>query len=89
MIKGLLSKLFGKSSNEYAPLFTGKVRPPNVPDNWVGAALPQSQGWAWTDPENHGDCVRIYAGDEPFIIVTKDGMVIGGDGKPTGERLDD
>ncbi|MDH5389072.1 MAG: hypothetical protein OEY06_11575 [Gammaproteobacteria bacterium] len=51
--------------------------------------MPQNQGWAWTNPENRGDCVRIYAGDEPFVVVTQDGMVIGRDGKPTGERIDD
>jgi len=89
MIKSIISKLFGNNTNQYTPLLTGKVRPPNVPNNWIGTALPQNQGWAWTNPENRGDCVRIYAGDEPFVVVTQDGMVIGRDGKPTGERIDD
>jgi len=44
MIKRFIARLFGKSKNEYAPLFTGEVRPPNVPDNWVGSALPENQG---------------------------------------------
>ena len=75
--------------NEIDEILSGKVRPPNIPDDWVGEPLPQSQGWRWFDPNNRGDCVRIYAADEPFVIVTKDGQVIGRDGKPTGERLDD
>jgi len=89
MLRKYLTKMFGRASDPNAPIISGKVRPPNVPANWTGSPLPENQGWAWTNPENHGDCVRIYSAEEPYVIVTSDGMLIGPDGKPTGERLDD
>lgn len=89
MIKQFFSRMLGKTADEPNQLLNGQERPPNIPENWIGEALPEHQGWSWTNPDNRSDCVRIYAGDEPFVIVTRDGMVIGPDGEPTGERLDD
>ena len=89
MFKKILSKIFKKNTESFSPLLTGEEKPPIVPENWVGEPLPENQGWAWSNPDNRGDCVRIYAADEPFVVVTKDSMIIGGDEKPTGERLDD
>lgn len=89
MLKRLFARLFTKRQASTDPFVTGEARPPIVPDNWIGEALPESQGWSWTNPDNRGDCVRIYDAAEPYVVVTKDGMVIGPDGEPTGDRLDD
>jgi hypothetical protein len=85
-----ITGLFRKSqSTSNAKLVTGELRPSNIPPNWIGKALPEDQGWYWMNPDNRGDCVRIYAAEEPFVIVTEDGWLIGEDGQRTGERLED
>ena len=72
-------------------VLTGTVRPPQIPDDWKGEPLPDRAGWRWLDPNDRGNSVRIYRGDgeAPYVVVTVAGDVIGRDGKPTGERLDD
>ena len=70
-------------------LYDGTIRPPQIPDNWMGEPLPNGEGWRWYNPSNRGDSVRIFRADEPYVVVTVDGNLIGGDGQPTGERLAD
>jgi len=75
--------------SEIEDILKGRLRPPNIPDEWLGEPLPNNQGWRWYNPENRGDCVRIYAADEPYVVVTRDGEVLDSDGNPTGEKLED
>ena len=83
---------------EYEKLFSGEVRPPNVPPHWVGESLPLGQGWCWSNPQNRGDSVRLFRGDpedpqpskqRPYVLVTVNGILLGHDGRPTGEKLND
>ncbi|HLO97857.1 MAG TPA: hypothetical protein VK171_04610 [Fimbriimonas sp.] len=77
---------------------TGKVRPRQIPDNWLGEALPDGKGWRWWDPNNHGNCVRMYRGDpnaesavdrNAYVVVTSNGELIDRNGKPMGKFLND
>jgi hypothetical protein len=72
-------------------IFTGTVRPRQIPGDWHGEPLPDRAGWRWFDPNNRGNSVRFYRGEgaAPYVVVTVSGAIIGPDGKPTGERLDD
>ena len=79
-------------------MFSGEVRPPNIPVHWLGEPLPSHAGWRWFNPQNRGDSVRLFRGNPqsaksveqyPYVIVTVDGNLIGRDGKPTGEQLHD
>ena len=84
-------------ATDYEKLLIGAERPRQVPPDWRGEALPNGRGWRWFNPKNRGDSVRIYRGDPkasppsegPYVVVTKNGEVIGRDGKPTGQRLTD
>ncbi len=79
-------------------VFSGKVRPPQVPLDWRGEPLPGSAGWRWYNPANRLDSVRLYRGDpkspdsskrEPYVVITKNGELIGRDGRPLGVYLKD
>ncbi len=67
------------------------VRPRQIPENWVGTPTRSSSGWRWDDPTNPGNSVRILRGvandpdpahRENFVIVVRDGQVLGRDGNP-------
>ena len=86
------------NQSEYERFLTGTATPPIVPAGWSDEPLPEGAGWRWFNPENRGDCVRMYRGDptssdasmrKPYVIVTRNGQVIGQDGEPTGKTLDD
>lgn len=76
-------------NDEDVGIFDGSVKPENIPEDWVGEPLPDNQGWRWFNPIDRTDSVRFYSGDEPYVIVTAKGKVIGRNGEPTGEYLDD
>lgn len=75
--------------NNNEDLLSGKLKPQNIPGDWLGEPLPNNQGWRWFNPNNRGDSVRIYAAAEPYVVVTQDGEVLGREGKPTGKFLRD
>lgn len=86
------------TTNDQERVFSGAERPPNIPDDWHGEPLPDGVGWRWFNPDNRGDSVRLFRGDpdspdssvrNPYVIVTRNGEVIGRDGNPTGEILND
>ena len=73
---------------------SGEVRPPNIPDTWVGRAVDPGQAWRWFDPDNPGNSVTIHRGDplsaepskrEGYVVVRVDGRLIGRDGKPVDD----
>ena len=77
---------------------SGAARPPQFPVEWRDEPLPDGAGWRWFNPANRGDSVRMYRGvpessdasiRKSYVIVTRNGQIIGADGKPTGETLDD
>lgn len=73
-------------------LLTGKLRPPQIPPEWIGEPMPHNGGWRWSDPANRGNAVRIVRGEADigsYVVVTVKGNVIGADGQPTGETLND
>lgn len=79
-------------------VLTGKERPRQIPEHWIGESLPDDRGWRWIDPEDRGNSVRIYRGipDAPdpvdrgtYVVVTVKGEIIDSAGKPTGEFLKD
>ena len=74
---------------DLAGILDGSVRPDKIPDDWIGEPLPNSEGWRWFDPNNRGNSVRFYGGEEPYVVVTANGQIVGRDGRPTGEYLDD
>jgi hypothetical protein len=82
MFKLLFSRIFKKKKNPYQKIFNGEVKPPNIPENWIGEALLNSEGWSWKNPNNFGDSVKIYRENPPYVVVTKNGIIIGQDGKP-------
>jgi hypothetical protein len=64
-------------------------RPPNVPENWVGAPTVSSPGFRWDDPHNPGNSLRFFRANpndpnpshrEDFVIVVRDGRVLDKDG---------
>jgi hypothetical protein len=70
---------------------SGKMRPRQIPANWIGSPTKSAPGWRWDDPENSDNSVRIYQGNpndpdpskrEPYVVVVSGGVVIGRDGKP-------
>lgn len=72
-------------------MLTGKVRPANIPPDWIGSPTRSSPGWRWDDPKDSGNSVRFFQGnpddDDPahrkaFVIVVAGGRVIGRDGHP-------
>jgi len=72
-------------------VLTGKVRPRQIPDNWLGSPAKSAPGWRYDDPDNSGNSVRIYRGDPedsdpskraPYVVVIKNGVALGRDGKP-------
>jgi hypothetical protein len=85
-------------TQEDEQVFNGSVRPPQIPPDWKGESLPGNAGWHWYNPKNRLDSVRLYRGDpkdkdpskrEPYVVITKNGELIGRDGKPTGAYLKD
>ena len=52
-------------------------------------AILGDKGWRWFNPKNRGVSVRIYVADEPYVVDTNNGQVIGRDGAPAGEYLED
>ena len=85
-------------TQEDEDIFSGKARPPQVPPDWRGEPLPGNAGWRWYDPANRLDSVRLYRGGpksadpskrEPYVVITKNGELIGRDGRPLGIYLKD
>jgi len=79
-------------------VYTGAVRPRQIPADWSGEPLPDDLGWRWYNPRNRRDSVRLYRGDpasrdastrQPYVVVTVNGELLGPDGKPLGQYLDD
>ena len=72
-------------------MLSGKARPPQIPVDWIGSSTRSAPGWRWDDPSNPGNSVRLFRGDpndpdpwrrEPFVVVVRDGRVVGRDGQP-------
>jgi hypothetical protein len=77
-------------------IFSGSIRPSQIPPNWVGEPLPDDAGWRWSDPGNRSNAVRLFRGDpnsvepdgrDPYVVVTVDGHLVDNRGERTGQRL--
>jgi hypothetical protein len=73
-------------------LFTGRIRPKQIPEDWIGEPLPDGRGWRWSDPNDRSNAVRLLRGAseaDDYVVVTVKGNVLDRSGKPTGQILND
>lgn len=77
---------------------TGKKRPRQIPNDWIGTPIPNGRGFRWTDPRNRGNAVRIFRGDpeasnpvdrHTYVIVTVDGEELNASGGRSGHFIRD
>ncbi|MBL8669577.1 MAG: hypothetical protein JNK11_02890 [Alphaproteobacteria bacterium] len=79
------------ADDEFDAIVSGRLRPEQIPADWVGEPIELGRVWRWSDPKDPGNSVTFFAADpgsedeilgQPTVVVRQGGRVIGSDGRP-------